>query len=356
VARVWFISVVSGEDKGSVAKKVTHLFKAAGLETCFTDHDLVAVKTHFGEEGNDTHIPPEYVLSVTQAIRERGGNPFLTDSCVLYKSQRDNAVNHLRLAHDHGFTLARVEAPVIIADGLVGGSEREVPISGRVFKTVSLSSAVLEANSLVVLSHVTGHMGTGMGGTIKNMGMGFASRKGKLRQHSVMKPLVSNKKCTGCGVCVVWCPEDAISLKQDLAVIDSQRCIGCGECLTMCRFDAIRYDWKMREQDLQQRMAEHALGSVIGKQGKVGCLNFLLSVTKDCDCLNVRQEPIFPDIGILASTDPVAIDAASLDLIRERTGKPLSDWAYPDVDPHVQIAHGESIGLGSAAYDLVTVV
>ena len=300
-------------------------------------------------------VPPALVRPVIEEIIQIEANPFLTDTCVLYKSERDNAVDHLRVAEEHGFTIEDVGAPVIIADGLLGRAERDVAIPGQIFKNVSLAPAAIESNALIVISHVTGHLATGIGAAVKNLGMGFASRRGKLRQHSVMKPGIAGKKCTGCEVCIQWCPEDAISMEDDVARIDGKRCIGCGECLTVCRFDAVKFDWKMKESDLQQRMAEHALGAVIGKPGKVGCMNFLISVTKDCDCFNVRQKPIMPDIGILAGTDPVAVDTASLDLIRERNGKELTDMTYPHIDSRTQLRHGEAVGLGTMTYELIEI-
>ena len=153
--------------------------------------------------------------------------------------------------------------------------------------------------------------------------------------------------------CIRWCPEDAISMKDETAVIDLKKCIGCGECLTVCRFDAVRYDWRVGGEDLQQRMAEHALGVVINKNGRIGYMNFLISITKDCDCLAETQQPVLPDIGILASMDPVAIDAASLDFIVQKTGQKLADVSYPKIDPWIQIRHGENIGLGKSKYEIV---
>lgn len=354
-SEVYFVSVEIGERLESIAEKVGSLFHRAELGTTIGVNDLVAVKMHFGEKGNDTHIPPDLVRPVIEGIRKKEGKPFLTDTCVLYRSQRDNAVDHLRLAHQHGFTVENVGAPVIIADGLVGSAEKEVEISGKIFNKVSLSTLVFEANALIVLSHVTGHMATGLGGAIKNLGMGFASRKGKLRQHSVMKPAISQDKCTGCEVCVRWCPADAISMREEVAWIDSKLCIGCGQCLTVCRFEAVMFDWRIKEQDLQERMAEHALGVIVGKDGKMGYMNFLISMTKDCDCFGVSQKPIFPDIGIMAGKDPVALDAASLDLIRKKTGKTLVEVSYPRTDPWIQIRHGEKVALGSTEYNLIEV-
>jgi uncharacterized Fe-S center protein len=355
VADVYFIPVDQDERPSVVARKMTALFRAAGLGACIDKRDRVAIKMHFGEKGNDTHISPGLVRPVVEEIRNRQGQPFLTDTCVLYRSRRDNAVDHLRLAHEHGFRVDRVGAPVIIGDGLLGNAEKTVDIRGKIFKQVSIASVALEANAIIVMSHVTGHMATGMGGAIKNVGMGFASRKGKLRQHSVMKPEISAKKCTGCQECIRWCPADAIAMAGEAARIDSKICIGCGECLTVCRFDAVRYDWRVENAELQRRMAEHALGVVSGRQGKIAYINVLIGMTKDCDCMSGPQERLIPDMGILAGLDPVAVDAASLDLVRKREGEDIAGLSYPGLDSRVQIRHGEEVGLGSSEYRLVEV-
>ncbi len=352
-SKVYYAEVNQNEKAESVARKTLSLFHTADLGSFVKKNDLVGIKMHFGEEKNNTHIPPHCVSPIVEEIRKKGGMPFLTDTCVLYRSQRDNSVKHLLLAHRHGFSIDRIGAPVIIADGLIGNVESMVDIPGKIFKKVAVARTALEANGLIVLSHVTGHIATGFGGTIKNLGMGFSSRKGKLQQHSVMKPSIIQKKCTGCKLCVQWCPEDAILMKSDKAVIDSKLCIGCGECLTVCRFDAVGYDWRRDNDELQKRIAEHALGVTIAQSGRIGYMNFLISITKDCDCWNETQKPIMADIGILACKDPVAIDAASLDLIRQKTYKELTEVSYPNVNPRVQIHYGEEIGLGSKAYELI---
>jgi uncharacterized Fe-S center protein len=352
-SKVFFIRASRNEAVDEVQEKIRTLFRKADLKSCIETNDLVGVKTHFGEERNETSIPFQYIQPLVDEIKIHSGRPFLTDTCVLYKSIRDNAVSHLQFAHAQGFTPENTGAPLVIADGLLGSDEKTVPIPGKIFKEVSIAGVACDINALIVISHVTGHMVTGFGGAIKNIGMGLASRKGKLRQHATMKPNISRKRCTGCGTCVDNCPEDAITLNDGKAVIDSKICIGCGECLTVCRFDAVSHDWNRDSSDLQKRMTEHALGVVIGKQDKTGCLNFLLSITKDCDCIPEKQKPILPDIGMLAGKDPVAIDAASLDLIKSQSGKDLTDLSYPQFDAWVQIRHGEAIGLGSSNYEMV---
>ncbi|MDZ7262239.1 MAG: DUF362 domain-containing protein, partial [candidate division KSB1 bacterium] len=139
------------------------------------------------------------------------------------------------------------------------------------------------------------------------------------------------------------------------AAITEDRCIGCGQCFTVCRFDAVRHDWQTSSVELQKKMAEHALGAVIDKKDKVGYMNFLISITKDCDCLGKAQKPIFPDIGIIAARDGVALDTATLDLIKKYGGRPLSSLAYPHIDPTIQLHHAQEIGLGTMNYELIEI-
>ncbi len=97
-------------------------------------------------------------------------------------------------------------------------------------------------------------------------------------------------------------------------------CIGCFECMHVCPEHAIDIDWETEIPVFMERMVEYAYGAVKEKKGKVGYMNFLIRITPDCDCFPFSDAPIVPDIGILASKDPVAIDAASFDLVNQQTG------------------------------------
>lgn len=353
--KVYFIPASASESLDTIHKKLLVLYEQANFSVCFEPKDLVAIKIHFGEDGNTTHVSANYLKSIINQLKTQKAKPFFTDTCVLYRGNRSDAINHLILAESHGFSQNEIGIPVIIADGLRGSNEIEVKIPGKLFNKVSIAADAMTANAMLVVTHVTGHMASGIGGAIKNLGMGLASRKGKLRQHSSMKPRIEVAKCTGCGQCIIWCPENAISMNGNVAVINEKICIGCGECLTVCHFDAVKYNWKTSNVDLQKKMAEHALGAVIQKKDKVCCLSFLVNITKDCDCLNQPQKSIMRDIGILASKDPVAIDKASLDLVEQFSGKSLVSQCYPSMDPTVQLVHGEKIGLGMMDYELVEI-
>jgi len=352
---IFFMPLNSYEKLATIQEKIKKLYEYARCDTCFENNDHVALKIHFGEKKNTTHVSPDYVLPIAEKIKKKGGKPFLTDTNVLYKSSRSDAVSHLLLAYDHGFTIDRCGAPVIITDGLRGSNEIEVEINGKLFNKVSIATEAITSNALFVITHVTGHMGTGLGGAIKNLGMGLASRKGKLRQHSSVKPWIVATQCTACQECIRWCPEGAIELIENAAVIQKKRCIGCGECVTVCRFNAVKYNWQTSNDELQRKIAEHALGATIHKKNKLVCFNFLVSVTKDCDCVGQVQQPIFPDIGVLAGRDPVAIDKASLDLIHRFTGNKLVAQSYPNIDETIQLVHGQEIGLGSMDYQLIEI-
>ncbi len=354
--KVYFLAVEDKKaDSNSFIKATQRLFEASKAARIIGPSDLLAIKLHVGEKGNVTHISPDLVAEIVRMVKKAGALPFLTETSTLYKGERENAVKHILLAHDHGFSVDRVGAPLIMADGLAGNTETEVLIDGELHNSVGIAREVLISDALIVISHITGHIGTGLGGCIKNLGMGLASRMGKVRQHSAITPEVIQKSCQFCKKCSRWCPEDAIIERDGKSFILSEKCIGCGECLAVCRFGAVKYNWGRESAFLQKSMAEHALGSIKDKEGKAFYFNFLIDMTRDCDCLGSKQKRLIPDLGILASDDPVAIDKATLDLTEEVHGKDLARLAYAHLDPMIQLRHGESIGLGSLEYELVKV-
>ena len=141
-------------------------------------------------------------------------------------------------------------------------------------------------------------------------------------------------------------------MKKNIAVIDDKKCIGCAECLAVCRFDAVGFTWSETYEQLQKKMVEHAMGVYQPKKKKIVFINFLNRISKDCDCLG-KYEKIVPDIGVLISFDPVAIDAASVDLVEEVSGKKISSMAY-NVPHMVQLNYSSEVGLGNPTYELIT--
>jgi hypothetical protein len=347
---VYFIPSVDDENDSVLSQKIEDCISANQLLSFIEPKDFVAVKTHFGEEGTQGYIRPLYFKMLSGYIKSLGAFPFLTETSTLYRGQRSNALDHICLAHNHGFGFENTGMPIIMADGMRGDEEIEIPIRGSILSKVQIARLLGTSQALVLVSHFTGHMLTGFGAAIKNLGMGCASRKGKMSQHSTARPMMKENRCTGCGECVRWCPQDAISLVKGKARIDKARCIGCGECLAVCRFDAVGYNWSETHEQLQKKMVEHALGVVEANRGKILYLNFLTRITKDCDCMRGFNR-IVPDIGVLLSTDPVALDTASIDLVEKTMGKMLSKVTSYGSGRH-QIEYASEIGLGNPAYTL----
>ncbi len=354
-SEVFFIELSNNSTGAERIAATKTLLKTIEMERIFEEKDKVGIKLHVGEGRNDTHVSWELVREIVSRVKEVKAMPFLTETSTLYKGARSNAIDHLAHAFSHGFTYENVGAPFIMADGLTGNTEVEIQIPGILFKSVNIAREIVLAEGLIAVSHPTGHVETGLGACLKNLGMGLSSRIGKLRQHSSIKPYIDEKKCTFCKRCIRWCPVEAIVERNGKAFIIEEKCIGCGECLAVCSYDAVKYNWGVQSEELQKRIAEHALGAVIDKREKSLFLNFMLDMTKDCDCLGSRQKKIIPDVGILASRDPVAIDQATIDLTKEKFGRNLTEVAWPHLDPTIQLEHAVKIGLGSRDYNLIKV-
>ncbi len=361
----------------TILDKITSLLERTNLKGKIRENDLVAIKLHFGEKGNSAFVRPIFLGKVVACVKGLKARPFLTDTNTLYRGARQEAVSHLITAYQHGFAYSVVDAPILIADGLRGNSAVDVRIDRPLFKTVSIARDIHMADALIAVTHFKGHELSGFGGALKNLGMGCASREGKLSQHSNISPQVREKACNGCKRCLATCAHDAILMKSPerdvekkraVAVIDSKKCVGCGECILTCPTGAVQIRWNETIPLFQKKMVEYAYGAVHNKRGKTLYLNFLTQISPACDCYGYSDAPIVSDVGILASEDPVAIDQASVDLVNDQLGnlssKLSKNWEqgkdkfralYPEVDWSIQLSYGEEIGLGTRAYELIKI-
>jgi len=354
--------------KENLLAKVVRLADMLDLKQIVPVRGLVAIKLHFGEKGNTAYIRPPFVRQIVDRVKALGAFPFLTDANTLYVGTRADSVSHLHTAIENGFSFSVVNAPLIIADGLRGASSAAVKIQQEIVKTAYVGKEIEEADSLISLAHFKGHELSGFGGTLKNLGMGCASRRGKMVQHADVSPKITRKKCVGCGDCVEHCAQSAIALREEKAVIDSKKCIGCGECLLICSNKAIDVQWNADMTLFQKKIAEYALAVLKRKKGRVAFLNFLTQISPACDCYGHSDAPIVHDLGVMASADPVAIDQASADMVNRQKALEGTSLAankepgedkfralYPKVDWTIQLEHAQKIGLGSRNYDLVAI-
>ncbi len=353
---VYFLRFDSKRTADSAPELIGELFDKAGFGEVLAEGDLTLVKLHFGEEGNKGYIKPPLVRTVVERCKAAGAKPFLCDTNTLYVRRRHNAVDHLGLAAEHGFTIENIGCPVIIADGLRGYNTIQVRVDGRHSQSVSVASDAVHADAIIGLAHVTGHIATGLGAAIKNIGMGLSSRAGKLVQHSGKPPFVSEEKCIACGTCARWCPEGAIEIEADSARIDPDRCISCGYCICLCPHGAIEFTWSASPQYLQERMAEHAAGVLSRKQGKMAFMNVIIDSTEKCDCMGSSTgRQLTADLGILACSDPVALDCATAGVINEAAGTDVFREFFPDIDYQYQLRAASELGLGSCEYEVVEI-
>jgi len=369
MSKVYFTDMRAKAGHNLLDKLLT-LIKRAGIEQIDFKDKFTAIKIHFGEPGNLSYIRANYAAKLVQFLLEKQAKPFLTDSNTLYKGFRANAIDHIQSAFENGFNPIAVPCPVIIGDGLKAIDFREIPIDLPYCKTAKIGSAIADADIIISMNHFKGHEQAGFGGALKNIGMGSASRQGKLDQHSSSKPVIEAEICTGCGQCVKYCASQAITLnKNKIAEIDYEKCVGCGQCVAVCQFDSAQPVWDSSTDILNYKIAEYTFAVLKDKPNFH--INFIMDVSPNCDCWGCNDAAIVPNIGIAASFDPVALDRASADMVNaaaanmntildvkkygelQNTDKfkllhPVTDW-------EAGLKHGEEIGLGSMKYELIKI-
>jgi len=364
-SRVWFADFRCADGE-CLQAKFARLMKSAGMGKIDFRDRFTAIKLHFGEVGNMAYLRPNWARTVVDFVKERGGRPFLTDANTLYVGRRRHALDHLDIAYENGFSPFATGCHVIIADGLKGTDDVAVPVpDGRYVKTAYIGRAIVDADVIVSLTHFKLHEMTGLGGAIKNLGMGCGSRAGKKAMHSSVHPEIDRKLCIGCGKCVRECAHGACRVVRGKAAIDPVRCVGCGRCIGACNRDAVQSDFGEPCTVMQGKIAEYAAAAVRGKP------HFHLALVRDvapfCDCHFENDAPVVADIGMLASSDPVALDHACADLVNAAPILPGSALDGVDTKGDVftamhpttrwqdAIAEGERAGLGRAAYTLVRI-
>ncbi|MBQ8510821.1 MAG: DUF362 domain-containing protein [Clostridia bacterium] len=357
--------------------KLQKLIRRAGIGNIDMNDKFVAIKIHFGEPGNLSYLRPNFAKAVADVVKEMGGKPFLTDCNTLYVGRRKNALDHLDAAYENGFTPFSTGCQILIGDGLTGNDEVWVPVKGgELVKEAKIGRAVMDADVFISLNHFKGHECTGFGGALKNIGMGCGSRAGKMEQHNGGKTAVDAELCVGCKFCAKQCAHDAISFESGKASVDQSKCVGCGRCIHACRAEAISQPGDSANDDLCKKIAEYSKAVVDGRpQFHINIVN---QVSPYCDCHPENDAPIIPDVGMFASFDPVALDAACADACNAQpamansvlgenlihagetahhghihTERDRFDATFPTTNWRVTLEHAEKIGVGTQAYELI---
>jgi uncharacterized Fe-S center protein len=319
------------------------LVERAGIGTIDFERKFTAVKMHFGEAGNLAYLRPNYAKVLIDLVREHGGRPFLTDCNTLYPGRRKNALEHLALAYEHGFSPFSTGCHIMIGDGLAGTDEQLVPVPGGTYVTeAKIGRAVMDADVFLSLSHFKGHIESGFGGALKNIGMGCGSRAGKMEMHSASAPKVRAEACIGCRKCGRFCASGAIGYPQKKAFIDPGSCVGCGHCIGACPIDAIYSSFDEDSSILNAKIAEYAWAVLDGRPHFH--VSLVIDVSPLCDCWRANDVPIVPDVGMFASFDPVALDVACADAVNRQpatANSVLADRLGESGGAHAGCAHTE---------------
>lgn len=360
----------------NILKKLEKLVTAAGLTEIDFENKFAAIKLHLGEPGNLAYLRPNYSKVIVDMIKERGGKPFLTDCNTLYVGRRKNALEHLDAAYENGYNPFATGCHVIIGDGLKGTDDIEVAFEGgECLSSAKIGRAIMDADVFISMTHFKGHEATGFGGVLKNIGMGCGSRRGKMEMHSASKPFVKEKKCRSCEMCSKVCAFNAITYGGDegKAAINQDICVGCGRCMGICPFDAISPKFDESNDILNKKIAEYTKAVVAGRPQFH--ISFVIDVSPNCDCHVENDLPIIQDVGIFASSDPVALDIACADAcnnapiikgsymedqihehhVHDPAEQDIFTLTHPTTDWKVCIDHAVKLGLGNKEYEIVEV-
>ncbi|MEG2252129.1 MAG: DUF362 domain-containing protein [Clostridia bacterium] len=356
-SKVYFTNFRAKPDM-NLLQKLRRLIEKAGMLQMNLDGKFTAVKMHFGEPGNLAFLRSNYAKVVVDTLKEMGARPFLTDCNTLYTGMRRNALDHLEAAYQNGFSPLQTGCQVLIADGLLGTDDVAVPIEGEYCKRAFIGRAAMDAEAIISLTHFKCHEGTGIGGALKNLGMGLGSAAGKRDMHNDGKPMVNHAACVGCGLCARQCAHGAIGFSGEKgkrkATIDHDKCVGCARCVGACRdhgaIGGPEYAWAV----IKDRPNFH--------------ITLVMDVSPFCDCHGENDMPVIADVGMFASFDPVALDTACADACnrmeplpgtflserKNRTGDLFND-THPVTNWRSGLEHAQKLGVGTMNYELIEV-
>ena len=357
----------------SMPEKLEEVLDRLPFKRAIKKGDYVPIKMHFGSEGAFQTIRPRFVAAVVDRVRSVGGKPFVADTT------RIHGLEYLELARRSGYDFSTLGCPVVMADGVFGLDHVVVENpDAQVMKKTNIASSIYYAPAMVVLSHAKGHVCAGLGGALKNLAMGCVSRttcsgessRGYMHSLENRPPDWHVEKCTFCRTCLATCPESAITIdpKKRLWHVDAKKCVRCFRCVHSCPTGALQDP--MGAERFGTAMAESARAALSTfKPGRVIYISFVMDFTPDCDCMPMSDTPVVQDQGILAGTDPVAIDAATLDLVDKARPLPQSraedegvtepaSGVLEKVTKHsawIHVKAAERLGLGTTRYKLEVV-
>ena len=377
---------------GLVQQMVT-VFEAAGFSEIIKPGDAVAIKLHCGEWNNTAYLRPLYARTLADRIKALGGRPFVCDTTTqTYStaSSRATALDLLITAERNGYTSAALGCPFIVADGFNGTDDVRIDLpEGYILKEAFIAKAVALADAMIVLTHFKGHPLGVIGGSVKNLGIGAQSKRGKYNVHMGGHPRYGfgattdfhPERCKGRSGCDRWqdcegcCPYGLFHVTEHSIEWDREHCRDCLAHLGANLWCGVCNNPALTAAAACAAMADGCLAAVkaVGRD-KVGFVNMAIDVSPGCDCIGFADMPIVPHLGVFAGRDPVALDKATVDKAAESPGMPGSAAeeygadavgvkkftaaaapAFEGLSEEIQLVTGSINGLGSLGYEMVTV-
>jgi uncharacterized Fe-S center protein len=354
-AKVLFTSVKFDKyDPGvTLPSKFERLIGNMHMEDVVKDK-WVAIKMHLGRGIGYTTIHPLFVKILIDRLKSYGAKPFVTD-------------NDVGGAKGRGYTEDFLSVPIVPVGGLMDQYRYHKDADFKTFKDVEIGGYIHDADVMIDFSHAKGHGSCGFGGACKNIAMGCVTDRTRHQIHSLEGGLVWNEElCTHCETCITSCNHNANSFDSDGRYkVFYHNCTTCQHCVKVCPSGAIKLD-SHNYTDFQTGMAictDTVLRTF--QPGHVFYINFLTNITVLCDCWGFTTPSMVPDIGVMAATDIVAIERASLDAIKVEDlipeglpqGMELGEKGHlferiHGKDPYIQLAELEKRGLGTQDYVL----
>ena len=390
-SQVYFMDGRSSSMQTGLIPKMLTVFDAAGLDKLIKPNNTVAIKVHCGEWNNSSYLRPVYARALADRVKELGGRPFVCDTTTLPYAPYASRVSGLDLqltAERNGYSSATLGCPFISADGYTGTDDFRVEIpEGYILKEAYIANAIAAADVLIVLTHFKGHPQGVVGGSIKNLGIGAQSKRGKFNVHMGGHPNYGlgampfhPENYGGKKEDPEWeflegiCPYHLIHVTEDSVEWENEKCVNCLACMRPMLSRGLIELQERWFESLNAAIADACLGAIkaVGKD-RVGFINMAIDISPYCDCVPFSDMSILPNLGVFASTDPVALDKACIDKAVEAHGAPGSaaedfevqapgDRKFEACAPllsglceELQVNAGVKIGLGSMEYDLVEV-
>jgi len=390
-SKVYYMDARSYSPQTSMVSKTLTVFEAAGFDKLIKPRDIVAIKLHCGEWDNTGYLRPVYARALADRVKSLGGRPFVCDTTTMPTSicaSRTTALDIMFTAERNGYSSAVLGCPFICADGFIGDNDYQIDLpEGYILKEAFIAKAIAASDVLITLSHFKGHGMGVFGGAIKNLGIGAQSKRGKFNCHMSGHPKYGLKESSlfqpenfkgrqekGWEVLEQICPYDLIHVTETSVEIEWDKCNDCRACEGPLRGRGIIKTSVENLKALNAAIADGCLATM-KTVGRENCafINLAIDLTPYCDCPGFSDVPILPNLGVFASSDPVAIDKACLDMSKEAPG--IKGSAAEELEvmgpgthkfevcsahssgalEDIQVNTGEIIGMGTRDYEIVEV-